>query len=214
MSQGVESQPRTRGRAGRSVEQSVALTVPSEVQFSISPEDFWQLCRANPDLRLERDSNGDLVLMPPAAPDSGFRNASLTSQLWNWNHRTSLGTVFDSSSGFTLPNTAIRGPDASWMTTARWEALSRDERRRFSHICPDFVVELRSPSDDLSELERKMEEYLAQGVRLGWLIDPETGTVAIYRPDRPVERLSKPATLSGEDVLPGFVLDLKGILFD
>lgn len=214
MSQGVESRPRTRGRAGRSVEQSVALAVPADVQFSISPEDFWRLCRANPDLRLERDSNGDLVLMPPAAPDSGFRNASLTSQLWNWNQRTSLGAVFDSSSGFTLPNTAIRGPDASWMTVERWEALSRDERRRFSHICPDFVVELRSPSDDLSKLERKMEEYLAQGVRLGWLIDPETGTVGIYRPGRPVERLSKPATLSGEDVLPGFVLELKGILFD
>jgi Uma2 family endonuclease len=180
----------------------------------VSTDDFWRLCLANPELRLERDASGELIVMPPAGMDSGQRNAGITGQLWNWNQRTKLGVVVDSSAGFTLPNTAIRGPDACWMTVERWETLPVDERRRFSRICPDFVVELSSPSDDLSELEAKMEEYISQGVRLGWLIDPRSGTVAIYRTGRPMERLSRPATLSGEDVLPGFVLDLKGILFD
>jgi Uma2 family endonuclease len=152
--------------------------------------------------------------MPPASADSGYRNAGITAQLWNWNRATRLGVVFDSSAGFTLANTAIRGPDASWMTSERWEGLPEAERRRFSHICPDFVAELKSPRDALSNPQKKMEEYVAQGIRLGWLIDPDSGTVEIYRPGRPVERLVKPATLSGEDVLPGFVLDLKGILFD
>jgi Uma2 family endonuclease len=175
---------------------------------------FWRLCRANPDLCLERTANGELVIMPPAAPDSSSRNASITGQLWNWNERTGLGIVFDSSAGFTLPNTAIRGPDASWMTRERWDALPKDERERFTQVCPDFVIELRSGNDKKKRLRAKMGEYIAQGARLGWLIDPRTGAVEVHRPGRPVEILKRPATLSGEDVLPGFVLDLKGILFD
>jgi len=152
--------------------------------------------------------------MPPASPDASSRNAGISAQLWFWNQRTGLGVVFDSSAGFTLPNTAIRGPDATWMTRGRWEALPQDEREKFSHVCPDFVIELRSKSDQKKDLRAKMREYIAQGARLGWLIDPKTGTVEIYRPGRAVEGLKQPATLSGEDVLPGFVLDLKGILFD
>jgi Uma2 family endonuclease len=214
MSQGVERKPRAPGKVRRSAVRTVTVDLPSDVRLFVSPAGFWRLCRANPELRLERDANGRLVVMPPAATDSGHRNASITAQLWNWNERTKLGVVFDSSAGFTLPNTAIRGPDASWMARERWEALSDAERRRFSRICPDFVVELASPSDELTKLESKMEEYVAQGIRLGWLIDPRSGSVAIYRPGRPVERLSKPTTLSGEDVLPGFVLQLKGILYD
>jgi Uma2 family endonuclease len=175
---------------------------------------FWKLCRANPDLRLERNANGELVVMPPAAPDSSARNAGITAQLWIWNQRTGLGITFDSSAGFTLPNTAIRGPDATWMARERWDALSQDERERFSYASPDFVVELRSKSDKKKDLRAKMREYIHQGVRLGWLIDPKAGTVEIYRPGRTVQVLKRPATLSGEDVLPGFVLDLKGILFD
>src|SRR5437764_202174 len=128
---------------------------------------FWRLCRANPNLRLERTANGALVVMPPAAPDSSSRNAGITAQLWNWNQRTGLGVVFDSSAGFTLPNTAIRGPDATWMTRERWEALPQDERKKFAHVCPDFVVELRSGSDRKRELRAKMREYIAQGARLG-----------------------------------------------
>jgi Uma2 family endonuclease len=190
----------------------IKLVVP--LGLRVSDHDFWRLCQLNPDLRLERNASRELIVMPPAAPDSGHRNAGITAQLWNWNQKSGLGIDFDSSAGFTLPNTAIRGPDASWITRARWDALSRQEREKFSHICPDFVVELRSKNDDMSTLRRKMEEYIAQGIKLGWLIDPRGGTVEIYRPGQPVEILERPATLSGEDVLPGFTLDLKGILFD
>jgi len=165
-------------------------------------------------LRLERTSRGELIVMPPAGADTGSRNAGITAQLWNWNQRTGLGVVFDSSAGFTLPNTAIRGPDATWLAKERWEALPQEEREKFSHVCPDFVVELRSKSDEKKILRDKMREYIAQGVRLAWLIDPRTATVEISRPGRTVEILKQPPTLSGEDVLPGFVLDLKGILFD
>jgi Uma2 family endonuclease len=190
------------------------LTLKFRPGLRLTDEAFWRLCRANPDLRLERTANGELVVMPPAAPDSSSRNAGITAQLWIWNQRTGLGVVFDSSACFTLPNTAIRGPDAAWMARERWETLPQDERERFSHICPDFVIELRSKSDRKKDLRAKMREYIAQGARLGWLIDPRTGTVEIYRPGRPIEVLNRPATLSGEDVLPGFVLDLEGILFD
>ena len=212
MSVTAESPPRqTSSEEGAD---AVALALAPDVRLLVSSEDFWRLCVANPDLRLERDASGELVVMPPAGSDTGSRNASITGQLWYWNQQMKRGVVFDSSAGFTLPNTAVRGPDAAWMTAERWAALPEAERRRFSAIFPDFVVELASPSDDRGKLGVKMEEYLAQGIRLGWLIDPDRGTVDIYRPGRPVERLVKPATLSGEDVLPGFVLDLKGILFD
>lgn len=211
MSQRLGDQPRTRRRRRG---KPIALAVPPGVRLRISPASFWRLCCANPDLRLERTAKGELIIMPPAGADSGFRNLSLGAQLWNWNQQTGLGVAFDSSVGFTLPNTAIRGPDASWMPRARWEALPQEEREKFSHVSPDFVAELRSRSDALTKLRDKMREYIAQGVRLAWLIDPRTETVEIYRPGRPVEVLKRPATLSGEDVLPGFVLDLKGILFD
>jgi Uma2 family endonuclease len=191
----------------------VALELPPGVRLRVSPRGFWRLCVANPDLRLEREASGELIVMPPAGSETGYRNAGITGQLWHWNQQSKLGVVFDSSAGFTLPNTAVRGPDAAWMAAERWAALPEAERRRFSAICPDFVVELASPSDDRGQLGKKMEEYLAQGIRLGWLVDPDRGTVDIYRPGRPVERLVKPATLSGEDVLPGFVLDLNGILY-
>jgi Uma2 family endonuclease len=197
---------------GRS-DQALALAVPADVRLRVSDEDFWRLCQENPDLRLERTAQGELIVMAPAAPDGSQRNMSLGAQLWNWNQQTNLGVVFDSSAGFTLSNTAIRGPDASWMTTERWARIPSEERLKFSHVCPDFVAELRSPSNTMKDLREKMREYLAQGARLGWLIDPMGGTVEIYRPGQAVEILHKPATLSGEDVLPGFVLDLKGILF-
>jgi Uma2 family endonuclease len=193
--------------------QVLALAVPAQVRLRVSDEDFWRLCLENPDLRLERNAQGELIVMPPAAPDGSQRNMSLSAQLWNWNQRTKLGVVFDSSAGFTLPNSAIRGPDASWMTAERWARIPSEERLKFSHVCPDVIAELRSKSDTMKDLREKMEEYLTQGARLGWLIDPIGGTVEIYRPGRPVEILQRPATLSGEDVLPGFVLDLKGILF-
>jgi Uma2 family endonuclease len=194
--------------------ESNQLTLKFRPGLRLTDRAFWKLCVANPDLRLERTAQGELVIMPPAGADSGRRNLDMGAQLWNWNRRTGLGVAFDSSAGFTLPNTAIRGPDATWMARERWDALPQDERETFSHVCPDFVVELRSRSDRKKDLRAKMREYIAQGARLGWLIDPKTGTVEIYRPGRRVEVLDRPATLSGEDVLPGFVLDLNGILFD
>jgi len=150
----------------------------------------------------------------PATADASRRNARLTAELWVWNQQTGLGVVFDSSAGFTLPDAAVRCPDSAWVTRERWKALPREERDRFAYVLPDFVAELLSRSSKLSDLREKMEEYVDQGARLGWLIDPETGTVEIHRPGRPAEILQWPATLSGEDVLPGLALDLKGILFD
>ncbi len=152
--------------------------------------------------------------MAPAGTDSGLRNCGLSALVWNWNRASGLGHAFDSSTGYTLPNGAVRSPDASWIARARWATVPPESRKKFAPICPDFVAELTSLSDTLSDVQEKMREYLAQGARLGWLLDPPTGRVEVYRPGREVEALDRPATLSGEGVLPGFVLDLKGILFD
>lgn len=175
---------------------------------------FTRLCIANPDLRLERTAEGELIIMPPAGTESGGRNVPLTAQLYNWVRSSGLGKSFDSSTGFTLPNGAIRSPDASWVAQDRWDALTPDERKAFAPLCPDYVVELRSETDPLRVVRAKMREYRSQGARLGWLLDPKRKVVEVYRPGRRVTVLQAPATLSGEDVLPGFVLDLKGILFD
>lgn len=175
---------------------------------------FAQLCRANPDLRLERTARGELIFMPPAGTESGGRNLELSIQLGLWAKQTGLGRAFDSSAGFTLPNGAVRAPDASWVAQARWDALTLAQRQGFAPLCPDFVAELRSPTDPRKEVRAKLREYLAQGARLGWLIDPVRREVEIHRPGQPVETLKDPQTLSGEAVLPGFTLHLKGILFD
>ncbi|WP_206107864.1 Uma2 family endonuclease [Paludisphaera rhizosphaerae] len=192
------------------------LVVPEGVRLIIGLEDFERLCQVpeNRDLRLERESDGGLIVMAPAGMEGSWRNGNLFGQLWNWNRENGLGRMFESSGGMTFPNTAVRAPDVSWIASPRWEALSEDDRRRFTHVVPDFVAELHSPSDSLTKARAKMAEYIAQGVRLGWLIDPSSQTVEIYRPGREPETLTKPATLSGEDVMPGLVLDLKGILFD
>ena len=192
----------------------IALRVPADVRLKVDPEGFAALCAANRDLRLERKSDGGLIAMVPVSSDGGERNAELIMQLAAWNKATGRGRVYDSSAGFTLPDGAILSPDASWIRGGRWEALSPEERRGFARIVPDFVAELRSSSDALKDVRAKMVEYLSHGVRLGWLIDPFTQTVEVYRPSREAETLAAPASLSGEDVLPGLVLDLKGILFD
>lgn len=193
-------------------EEPVALRVTRRSGLRVSDKVFWRLCRDNGDLRLERTARGELIVMPPAGTESGGRNAYLTIRLGNWTEADGTGRVFDSSAGYTLPNGAIRSPDASWIALGRWEALSPADRRRFAPICPDFVVELMSPTDTRNEVRAKLVEYLEQGARLGWLLDPDAGEVEIYRPGREPETLRNPSTLSGEDVLPGFVLDLKGIL--
>lgn len=152
--------------------------------------------------------------MAPAGTESGGRNARLTMRLGVWAEVDGSGNHFDSSTGYVLPNGATRSPDASWIRRERWEALSPEDRRKFAPICPDFVVELMSPSDNREDVRKKMREYLAQGARLGWLLDPDAMEAEVYRPGREVETFTRPATLSGEEVLPGFVLNLKGILFD
>jgi Uma2 family endonuclease len=190
----------------------VELRITPDVALAVSADGFAELCRLNGDLRLELTASGTLIAMAPAGSDTGRVNATITTQLGIWNWSVKTGYVFDSSAGFTLPNGAIRAPDASWIERGRYDALTPEQRKSFSPICPDFVIELRSPSDSLPKVRDKMVEYIAQGARLGWLIDPITETAEIYRPGRDPELLSKPASLDGEAVLPGFTLDLAGIL--
>jgi Uma2 family endonuclease len=194
--------------------ETLTLNVPPTV--GLTDEQFYQLSLANEAWRLELTAEGELIIMSPTGGESGIRNADLTTDLNLWNRQTQTGKVFDSSTVFQLPNNAKRSPDVSWVTKERWEALSPEARRRFPPLCPDFVIELRSESDSLEKLRSKMQDYLANGIRLGWLIDPQTPLVEIYRPNQEVEvinfSLEQPPTLSGEDVLPGFVLDLSLIL--
>ena len=180
-------------------------------RFVTTDEDFWELCSANPEQRLERTAAGEVIIMPPAASDTGMRGAAIIGPLWQWNRESGLGKAFDSSAGFTLPNGAIRAPDAAWIRRARWDALTRQEQARFAPICPDFVVELRSRSDQLVDVRHKMQEYMENGARLGWLIDPQEQRVYIYRPGNALEVLDDPETVSGDPVLPGFILELGGI---
>jgi len=194
--------------------ETASLEVPRRSGLYASAESFWRLCAANRDLRLERTARGEVIVMAPAGSDSGWRNGKLTQRLGNWSDADGTGEFFDSSTGYTLPNDAVRSPDASWITRDRWLIVPPESRKKFAPICPDFVVELTSPSETIAMARKKMREYLEQGVRLGWLLDPSTGRVEVYRPGREVEALDRPAMLSGEGVLPGFVLDLKGILFD
>ncbi len=180
-------------------------------RFVTTDEQFWEMCVANPDARIERTAEGEIVIMPPAASETGAYNLEIGAQLWLWNQRTALGKAFDSSAGFTLPNGAIRSPDASWVRQTRWDALTRQEQSRFAPICPDFLVELRSRSDELTDVRKKMQEYMENGARLGWLVDPQEQRVYIYRPGQALEVLDDPETVSGETVLPGFTLELGGI---
>ena len=179
--------------------------------IKLTDEQFYQLCQANRELKLERTAVGELIVMPPTGGGSGKRNANLTTDLNLWNRQTKLGVVFDSSTGFSLPNGGDRSPDASWVKLERWDALTSEEQEGFPPICPDFVIELRSRTDSLT-LQTKMQEYLASGLRLGWLLDPQNQRVEIYRVGQEVEIQYSPSSLSGEDLLPGFVLELQGIV--
>lgn len=193
---------------------ATTITLPPTLQLSIdlTEEQFFQLCQNNRDLRFERTASGELIIMPPTGGETGNRNFEITVQLGIWNKQYNLGKGFDSSSGFKLPNGANRSPDASWVQQERWEALSQQQKRKFIPLCPDFVVELLSPTDSLKQVQLKMQEYIDNGVRLGWLIDAEARRVEIYRSNQNVEILENPLALSGEDILPGFVLDLSSIL--
>lgn len=178
-------------------------------QFVATSDEFFDLCQANPFLHLERTANGEVIIMPPAGGETGVRNLSIGSQLWIWNERQRTGVAFDSSTGFHLPNGADRSPDAAWILQARWDALSPEQKRKFPPLCPDFVVELCSPTDNIKSVRKKMQEYIDNGAHLGWLIDPETRTVEIYEPDEAVETLYNPDRIAGEPLLPGFILEMK-----
>ena len=174
----------------------------------LTDRQFQQICQDNRNLNFERSAQGDLIIMPPTGGSTGNRNAGLTAKLWIWNETTKLGIAFDSSTGFKLPNGADRSPDVAWVTIDRWNALSVDEQNRFIPLCPDFVVELMSPSDSRSMLQAKMQEYQDNGVRLGFLIDRGAKQVEIYRIGQAMEMCDRPTILSGEDVLPGFELNM------
>lgn len=191
---------------------TITLPYTLKLNIDLTDEQYFQLCQNNRDYRFEHTASGELLIMPPTGSDTGNRNIELAYQLQAWSRQNNLGKAFDSSTGFTLPNGAKRSPDASWVKIERWNALTPEQQERFAPICPDFVVELRSRTDSLKELQDKMQEYIDNGASLGWLIDRKNKRVEIYRPDKKVEILENPATLSAEDVLPGFVLNLTSIL--
>ncbi|MBE9077946.1 Uma2 family endonuclease [Romeria aff. gracilis LEGE 07310] len=175
----------------------------------LSDEQFYRLCMANPELRVERTPQGRLLLMPPVGGESGNRELELGGELYLWNRQTQLGKVFSSSTVFKLPGGGDRSPDAAWVELSRWQALTPEQRTKFPPIAPDFVIELRSQTDSLPMLQAKLREYLDSGVRLGWLFNPQAQQVEIYRPERLLEVRSLPTTLSGESVLPGFTLSVE-----
>jgi Uma2 family endonuclease len=187
---------------------AIAVNIPPILTLTVTREQFVELAIANRDLQLERTATGELIVNPPTGGETGRINSDLSGQLWLWNGQNRLGTAFSSSTGFHLPNGAIRSPDASWVRQERWDALTPEQKESFIPLCPDFVVELRSKSDNMEPLRAKMREYMNNGARLGWSIDRKNRKVEIYRQNREVEVLENPKTLSGEDVLPEFVLDL------
>jgi Uma2 family endonuclease len=188
--------------------QSIAINIPPTLTLTVTHEQLVQLAIANRDLQLERTATGELIVMPPTGGDTGNRNLDIEGQLWLWNRQTKLGKAFNSSTGFHLPNGADRSPDAAWVRQDRWDALTPEQQDSFVPLCPDFVLELRSKNDTMKSLQAKMREYRENGAGLGWLIDRKNKKVEVYRQNQDVEVLDHPTTLLGEDVLPGFVLDL------
>ncbi|MBE8965090.1 Uma2 family endonuclease [Nostocales cyanobacterium LEGE 12452] len=188
----------------------LVLQIPSSMQMT--DEQFFEFCQVNRDLRIERNKFGELVIMPPTGSETGNREVNISGQLWVWSEQDGTGITFSSSTGFKLSTGAERSPDASWIKLERWNALSAEQQEKFAPICPDFVVELKSSSDNLQTLKEKMEEYMNEpGIQLGWLIDRKQRKVYIYRPGLPEECLDNPTTVSGESVLPGFILNMSKV---
>ena len=177
----------------------------------MTDEEYYRFCVANPDLRIERTAEGEIVIMPPTGFDTAGRNADLTAQLYTWARRDGRGRAADSNVEYILPSGAARSPDASWVLRHRLARLTADQRKKFPPLCPDFVVELRSPSDRLRQVQAKMREWMDNGARLGWLIDPESRIVYVYRPGKTTERLVDPDRVEGEAPVDGFVLEMAGI---
>jgi Uma2 family endonuclease len=188
---------------------AVTLQIPQSLKFT--DDEFVEIVAANKDLRLELSHQGELTIMSPTGGETGNRNFEMCLDLGYWNRQNNLGKAFDSSTGFKLPNGATRSPDVSWIKIERWNVLTPEQRKKFLPLCPDFVIELVSESDDLADTQAKMQEFIANGLRLGWLINPKTKQVEIYRQNQEMEVLQSPTNLSGEDVLPGFILDLQPI---
>jgi Uma2 family endonuclease len=200
--------------AHATLDQPSGPTQPISVNFrtvGLSNEQFYHLIRDNPELRFELTANKELIVMAPAGSGTGRRNSRINQRLANWTDDDGRGIAFDSSSGFTLPNGAKRSPDAAWILSHRWHALSKEEQEGFAPLCPDFVLELASPTDSLTMLQDKMQEYLDNGTRLGWLLDPKSRRVYLYRPDQKVEVLEQPDEVNGDPVLEGFVLRLEEV---
>ncbi|MGL5083705.1 MAG: Uma2 family endonuclease [Microcoleaceae cyanobacterium] len=192
--------------------ETLSLNLPKTLKLYVTPEQFVALAASNRELQMERTAEGELIVNPPTGWETGERNSSLSGELYLWwRNAGEPGKAFDSSTGFFLPNGANRSPDACWISQARWDALTEEQKGTFANICPDFVVELRSSSDTLKSLQEKMQEYMKNGARMGWLIDPQNRTVEVYRIGVTVEVLSNPSELSGEEVVPGFVLNLRRV---
>lgn len=197
--------------------QTISLTenIPLKLQMSpaidMTDEQFFAFCQQNRDYRIERNATGEITIMPPTGSETGNRNFDLIVQLGIWTRQNGTGIGFDSSAGFTLPNGAMKSSDAAWIKLEKWHSFTPEQQQKFAPICPDFIIELRSPSDNLQPLKDKLQEYIDNGVSLGWLIDRKNRKVYIYRPNSEVECLDNPATLSGESILPEFVLQLSTI---
>ncbi|MBD2681219.1 MULTISPECIES: Uma2 family endonuclease [Nostoc] len=188
----------------------LVLQIPSSMQMT--DEQFFEFCQVNRDLRIERNKFGELVIMPPTSSETGNREINISGQLWVWSEQDGTGITFSSSTGFKLSTGAERSPDASWIKLERWNSLSPEQQQKFAPICPDFVVELKSPSDNLQTLKEKMEEYMNEpGIQLGWLIDRKQRKVYIYRPGLSEECLDNPASVSGDPILPGFILNMSKV---
>jgi Uma2 family endonuclease len=195
----------------RSDELNFSKIVLNADSVGLTPDQFYRLCCDNPELRLELTARKEIIVMHPTNSKTGLRNAEISFQLAAWAKRDGRGVVFDSNTGFMLPNGASRSPDASWILRRRWDALTSEEQEVFAPICPDFVIELWSRTNTLSELQFKMDEYIANGAGLGFLVHPPKRQVYVYRPDKPVVKLDDPVVVSGDPELPGFTLDLTEI---
>lgn len=191
--------------------ESLPIHLHFGAELRLDDDELFRFCQLNRELRIERSANGDLDVMTPVGGEGSSRKAELTFALVRWAREDGSGVVFDSSAGFLLPNGAMRSPDAAWLDRSRWEELTSEQRAKFVPLCPEFVVELRSRSDALSTLQAKMTEWIDNGARLGWLLDPESRSVDVYRPGRAVEVLENAERVSADPVLPGFVLELAAI---
>jgi len=205
----VQAQPDSD--ASPPVQETPPVVLHLRPAIELTEDQFFALCQQNRDVRIERTAEGDIIVMPPTGWRTGVQNAGLIARLRLWAEQDRSGIAVDSSTGFRLPNGATRSPDAAWVRRARLAAVTSEQKEKFLPLCPDFVIELRSPSDPLAAVQEKMHEYIANGAQLGWLIDPLEHQVYVYRPGGPVQRLDNPAQLSGEPLLPGFALDLAPI---